>query len=252
MMKRTLVIVTLLTMSFVMFGQISKKGLTVKQSTLGKEIKLIEPVDHYKFDKVPARINFKWERPGTVKIFNFYMEYMENGQWKPETKKVDLKVNSIWYTYRKELPFRWKVTTEYRGNVLYESKWWHGHFATEASVGSQQVVKRPKVQPVPVSPTDDVILRNHPRNMTFKWLHSTNPQFRNYEIQVDILHARSMKWRSQIRGESFLLEDTTKNNFYNFQFTADRKGRWRVRGYNNAGQTTPWSPWQHFEYNARH
>ncbi len=250
-MKRTLLIVIMVMVSLTVFGQISKKALTVNKTTTGKEIKLIAPVDNWKFDKIPAQINFKWERPGTVKIFTFYMEYMDNGKWILETKKENLKVLSILYTYRKNKPFRWKVTTEYMNRVIYESKWRHGHYAAGNGI-QQNANNSASVHPVPVSPTNNALLTNHPRNMTFKWLHSTKPQFRNYEIQVDILHARSRKWRSQIRGESYLLEDTTKLNHYNFEFTADRKGRWRVRGFNNAGQYTPWSAWQHFEYNARH
>ncbi len=251
-MKRTILVGTLLMLSLTVFGQISKQALTVKKTTLGNEITLTAPEDNWKFDKVPVQINFQWERPGTVKIFTFYMEYLDNGNWLSETKKENLQVNSISYTYRKEKSFRWKVTTEYMNRVIYESKWRYGHFAATDFQNQPINGKTPKIYPVPVAPVNNEILMNFPRNMTFKWLHSTNPQFRNYEIQVDILHAQSHKWRSEIRGESYLLEDTTPNNFYNFNFTADRSGRWRVRGFSNSGQYTPWSPWQHFEYRARH
>lgn len=250
-MKKKFFVLALIITTAMVFGQqpISKKTV----SPVDQGIKLTSPENNWIFNKVPVTIDFKWEGPPKVRLFTLYVEYFDGGKWHKEMTKPGLQTNQFSYTYRRERNFRWRVTTEYMNRVLHQSGWFQGKYAPGAVASGQvEVEKKPKFFPVPVEPENNAVLKNYPRNMTFRWLHSTNQAFRNYEIQVDIFHVGSRKWRSAIRGETYLLEDTTKAKSYNFTFTADRQGRWRVRGFNNKGQYTPWCAWQHFEYRARH
>lgn len=251
-MKNKLLVFMLIITTMTAFTLAQTSILKKKVGTTGQEIKLTFPGNNWIFNQVPVTIDFKWEGPPNVRLFTLYIEYFDNGKWYKETTVPNLQTNHHTYTYKRERNFRWRVTTEYMNRVLHQSVWFHGKYVPGTVIpGGQAVNKTPKFFPVPVAPENGAELTNFPRNMTLRWLHSTKPAFRHYEVQVDILHARSLKWRSKLPGQTYLLEDTTNRNSYSFTFTADRKGRWRVRGMNNQGQYTPWCAWQHFEYRAR-
>jgi hypothetical protein len=88
--------------------------------------------------------------------------------------------------------------------------------------------------------------------MTFSWLHSTNPAYRRYQIQVDIYHPRPQQWQSEMRNNTLLVDEVIRDNEYQYKFPADRIGRWRVRGVMNPRTFTPWSPWRTFSFRALH
>ena len=244
-MKKRLIVIFILIFSTVLFcSQYKGKRLGRKKLLKTRILKLISPVDQWKFKQLPVKVDFKWVHPGDVDNFSLFIETFEMGKWKSDLIKSNIRVNHYSIEFNKNKDFRWRVVAK-RGNaLLYQSVWRYCKY-----VGGRLV---PKFYPVPLEPTNKKLFKNYPRKMTFKWLHSTDPGYRRYQLQVDIYHPRPRKWRSEFKEMTYLLDTITKKTSFKYTFPADRRGRWRVRGVATGKRYTPWTKWRTFKFEALH
>lgn len=261
-MKKALILTVIVFMSMGLAAQIPRldPGRVPTDA-----ITLISPGNEGYFNAIPVKIVFRWRKTPGVLNYTFVLQVKDGEVWKTSLARPNLTVDHITITYNHPSDLRWQVLGVGPRGVRYQSPWWVLHYGGAAAstqggttvggdMASTHVVKKPKPKfhPVPVSPKAGVVLRNYPRTMTFTWLHSTNPQFRHYQIQVDIYHPNPAKWQSEMRKNKLLVDTMVKGNEYPYKFPADRDGRWRVRGVNNNDQATPWSAWHKFSFRARH
>ncbi|HDP95946.1 MAG TPA: hypothetical protein ENN40_11390 [Candidatus Aminicenantes bacterium] len=229
-------------------------------------IALISPGNDGYISSIPVEIVFRWQKTAGVLNYTFVLQVEDGGAWKTTLTRPNLTGDHITVTYNRPSDLRWQVVGIGPRGVRYESPWWVLHYGGSASaaqgktVSGQQGVAgshvetkpTPQFRPVLLTPKNEVVLRHYPRNMTFTWMHSTNPAFRRYQIQVDIYHPRPEQWQSAMRNNTLLVDEVIRDNEYHFKFPADRLGRWRVRGVKDPRTFTPWSPWRTFSFRARH
>jgi len=229
-----------------------KKKIIYERYAKPKQIKLIFPPNQWQFSKSPILINLKWEKPINVNNFTLYIDKFKDGKWVADIIKPNITNNYIQINYHGTLNFRWKIKAVQQNiNVLYESIWHYAKYIGSTQPYVKQI--KPKFYPVLIEPKNNTIFRNYPRNMTFKWLHSTNPNYRYYQVQIEVFHPRQNKWFPVKYKKGNLL---TKNTYLHYNFSADRRGRWHVRGIKRISPrkqvTTPWSQWKYFEFQAKH
>ena len=241
-------------------------------------INLTAPADESTFSKVPLNIKFSWTQPLGVASYTLEIQVLSGQNWNAFLTRTNLKTNAVTVTCDQRADMRWRVLGLGNRGARFMSPWWEIRYrGSGAAAGAQagtaaggtdltgtaaggtdlsgtHVVKKPTPQfhPVPISPKHEAVLRNYPRNMTFTWLHSTNPAYHHYQIQVDVYHPNPRRWQSQMRGQTLLVDAIVNDNRFDYTFPADRIGRWRVRGVKNKRQVTPWSVWRTFSFRARH
>jgi len=260
-----------LTLALIIIVSVAFTALEAKidpLKTINQKITLVHPAHNSFVNHVPLEINFKWVPIAGITQYSLIVQIQEGLIWKNHYVRPNLTGDNVTVTYDQAKGFRWHVVGMGARGVVFESPWWmvqykpgmtrssatSGNVAAGDAMAGGQVQNKPEPQfhPVPLTPKHNAVLKNFPRHMTFTWMHSTNPQYRNYQLQVDIFHVTSKRWRSQLKGRTFLLDTMVNENRYDFEFTADRLGRWRVRGVNGNNEFTPWSVWRQFRYNARH
>jgi hypothetical protein len=213
--------------------------------------KLKAPANNWQFHKFPKDIKFVWNHQPGYPTYSIKLEYWDKGIWRDYVSKSSLTKPYTVIRYAMNKGFRWRVICNYKNGQKLVSAWSHAKYVPGARAVNTKLT--PQFHPVQVSPVGNKTFRNFPRNITFKWLHSTKNLYRRYLIQVDIYHPRPRKWQSNMnKGKGLLVSEITRNNYFNYRFPADRKGRWRVRGVKNAKQFTPWSGWKYFQFRARH
>lgn len=239
------------------------------RKTINAKISLVHPAHNSFVNHVPVEINFKWRPFAGITQYSLIIQYQQGSMWKNHLVRPNLTGDNVTVTYNRAKDFRWHIVGMGARGVIFESPWWTvqykpgmagssatgGNLVAGGGMASGQIQKnpKPKFYPVPLTPKPNAVLKNFPRHMTFTWLHSTKPLYRHYQIQVDIFHVKSKRWRSNLKGRTFLLDTMVNDNKFDFEFTADRLGRWRVRGVNqNNNNVTPWSAWRQFRYKARH
>lgn len=256
-----------ITLALIIFVAVAVTSVEAR-STIEPKIFLVQPAQNSFLNQVPAEIIFKWRPTIAIRQYSLIIQIQDGTLWKNHLVLPNLTEDNVKVAYNMQTSFRWHVVGMDSRGTMYESPWGMVRYqpgATTSSVTGEnalaggtmvggQVQNQPKPQfyPVPMTPENNAVLKNFPRNMTFTWLHSTNPQYRNYQLQVDIFHVNSKRWRSELPGRECLLDTMVKNNRFDFEFTADRLGRWRVRGVKSENEVTPWSAWMQFSYRARH
>jgi hypothetical protein len=124
------------------------------------------------------------------------------------------------------------------GNVLNEAL----QETLEEALPGSTTLKTPDL----FSPTNGQSLTHFPRNITFTW--EQIPQS-TYEIELDCLGCVSEgKWSSDT-GQSLAYANNIKQPFYNYEFSDDRMGRWRVRAVRN-NVVSNWSEWSFFNFSS--
>ena len=240
-MKKSWIFIFLLIFSVAIFS--SPQRRIEKRVFKAKFMKLKAPENRWEFDKSPVTVRFEWVHPGDVDNFTLFIEVLDKGLWKSEIIKSNIRANFITLKFSAKSEFRWSVEGK-RGNlVLYKSGWRHCIYTG---------APKPQFYPVPTVPKNNKVFKNYPRKMTFQWLHSTNPAYRRYQIQIDIYHPRPKIWRSDFKEMTYLVDQIVLKNSFRYNFPADRKGRWRVRGVATGKRYTPWSKWKYFEFRALH
>jgi len=260
-MKKSLIMAVIVLMSVGLTAQVAR--VAPRQVPTGA-ITLVSPGNEGYFQDVPVKITFRWQKFPGVTRYTLVLETRSGNVWQAYISRANLTSNAVIVTYDKPMDLRWRVLGNGPRGVVYGSPWWvlryrgavagQGGAVGGGGLAAGHVKEKPKPQfyPVPISPKAGAVLRNFPRTMTFALLHSTNPAFRFYQIQVDIFHPRTGKWHSTMRGNTLLVDTMVRTNEFNYKFPADRVGRWRVRGVKNERQVTPWSAWRKFSFRARH
>ena len=102
--------------------------------------------------------------------------------------------------------------------------------------------------PALVTPRDQAIFRNHPREVRFAW--SRVPQAASYTIEIDCLGCCAPgRWCSEVQGRDQVVPNLTAIT-YSFEFWGDRQGRWRVWAVNGRGRPGAKSAWSGFAFQA--
>lgn len=230
---------------------------------------LIAPADEASFNKIPINIEFSWNKPPGVTSYTLEIQGLTNQTWSTLITRTNLTTNSVTVNFDQPVDLRWRVLGVGTRGARFLSPWWHlrykgsgeainqgktviGEDGQEVSGSHVENKPTPQFRPVLLKPKNEVVLRHYPRNMTFKWMHSTKPAYRRYQIQVDIYHPNPQKWQSAMRNGKLLVDEVITDNEYHYKFPADRIGRWRVRGVKDPRTFTPWSPWRKFSFRARH
>ena len=243
-MKKKIILIFVLIFS-VTICTFPRKPVIKKRIMKAKHLKLLEPENNWKFEETPVSVHFKWVHPGNVDNFVLTVEKWIKGKWEPDFIKTNLKVNHYSIQLNIKRNFRWKVEAKRGHIVLYRSVFRLCNYVGE-------LPPTPQFWPVPYSPKKNKVFKNYPRKITFKWLHSTNSNYRRYQIQIDIYHPRPRMWKSEFKKGTFVRDQVTLKTSFHFNFPADRIGRWRVRGVKMGKKYTPWSEWRKFEFKALH
>lgn len=258
-MKKLLIVTLVVLLSVVSFAQ---NRVLVKNRTALAPIALVSPANETIIKTVPLDIEFLWRHALGVKNYTLVIEVRSGETWQPFLTRANLVTAKVSVGYDQPKDLRWRVLGVGQNMARYESPWWvmrYKGIAKPGTAGAGNVVSghgkekpKPKFEPVLMIPKAGKIFKNYPRTMTFTWLHSTNPEYRRYQIQVDIFHPNPAVWGAKLKGKDLLVDEIVKINKYNYTFPADRLGRWRVRGVKNKHNMTPWSEWRQFSFRARH
>ncbi len=100
--------------------------------------------------------------------------------------------------------------------------------------------------PEQYSPSNGQMYTHYPRNITFTWEQITNAL---YDIEIDCLGCQiDGQWGSDTGSALASISDINQP-FYNYEFTGDKLGRWRVRA-TKKGKAGTWSDWGLFSFNT--
>ncbi|MGK5533273.1 hypothetical protein [Streptomyces sp. URMC 129] len=184
---------------------------------------LLTPGNDAVLDAYPRAITFTWQGVTGATDYRVEVECRCDGDWSSQVDEVTAATSHD-TTWPDATEGRWRVTARTADDTS-ASDWWYFRYSLTLPA------------PVQVYPAHGSVFTHYPRTMTLDW--DATPGAAGYYVEID--YYAFEQWNT-------LVQETTPDTGYTFDFIGAQPGRWRVTATTTDGALGASSDWWEFTY----